>query len=251
MTTTLQPNETLVHLWQDQGLGVAPFSVHCVISIPSKSLCEANPNAYNSAMAEACGRAKALGVHLCSCESCGMSLEHNVVIRDANKKFFVVGMDCAMKTGDSKVITQVENLERLRQKALREAKATAAREVRQQARLAELAAQRKRNDGLTDAEVAQHERAQAIEALKAQNAAKYRWLLDVLNQVSYSSDFVRSMIDLIEARGIAALSPKCQNILADIYAKTITNGAKRGSKKYDEALNAFGVNLSLEFAEAR
>lgn len=64
--------EVLTHLWQEQGLGKAPFRALCIISVPSKSLCEANPEAYNNAWRECSQQARALGVELCSCQSCGM-----------------------------------------------------------------------------------------------------------------------------------------------------------------------------------
>ncbi len=242
MTQTTAPQMIKTHLWQEQGLGAAPFHVHCVISFPSKSLCEANPNAYNLAAGEACQQAKALGVHLCSCYSCGMSLEHNVVIRDANKKFFVVGMDCAMKTGDTQIMTQVEYLEKKRQQAIRDKKSAEAYEARQAAWRAKDDAERAVNGGMTNREIAAQQRLDAQNAVIAENKVKYAWLIKPLCEIQYSSDFINNMLDKIEKFGAQGLSEKCINIICDIYAKQVS-GSKRGSKKYNAALDECGERI--------
>ena len=240
MTTATQDKNVLVHKWQDAGLGVAPFKVWTIISIPSKSLCEHNTEAYNRGMSEACQRAKALGVSLCSCEFCGMSLENNVVIRDANGKHFVVGLDCAMKTGDTKVMTEAKNLERLRQIEIRNARREAMLVERTAKRNAELESQRQKNGGATDYELQQMERARDLDEIKTANGKKYAWLLTELDQVSNFSPFVKDMIESIERYGITnRMSEKVLNILADIYTKQVTGGARKNSKKFVATWDSF------------
>ncbi len=233
MNTT---DTVLVHPWQDAGLGTAPFRVHCIISTPSKSLLEHNVNSYNDQMADACRQAKALGVELYQCQFCYECLQNNVVIRDAKGKFFVVGLDCAMKTGDTVVMTQPRNLERLRQKALRQKKADEKYEAKRAACEAELNAQRQRNGGKTDYEVQKQKEIDAQSARRHENIEKWRWLLAELDK--NGGEFVKSMIEQIENRGFHGLSDKCQNIIGEIYAKTVS-GSRCGSKKFDAAFREF------------
>jgi hypothetical protein len=61
-------------------------------SIPSASLAEHNPEAYNNlvrALPEGCG----------SCSQCGMGITHHIVIRDEDGRKRFVGSDCAEKIG--------------------------------------------------------------------------------------------------------------------------------------------------------
>ncbi len=236
-----------VHLWQEQGLGVAPFHVETIISFPGKHLLEAGcVEAYNNQAADACQRARAYGVHLCTCDSCGMALQNNFVIRDANKKFFVVGCDCALKTGDTVVMERAKYLEKKRVEAIKEAKIQEARERRLAEVRKQLDAQREKNGGLTDREVQEQKQLEYRNAVAVQMKEKNRWLIEVLCAVSYGSDFITSMLDTLERQEASKLSPKCLIILSDIYAKTKTNGAKRGSKKFNEAMDEFGRNTEAQ-----
>lgn len=228
----------LTHKWQEQGLGVAPFRAVCVISLPDRSLAEANTSVYNTMMAEACQEARGFGVGLGTCDSCGMALQNNFVIRDANGKHFVVGCDCVRKTEDAKLVDRAEYLEKQRQKAIREAKRQAAWEARRAAQEAELQAQRDRNGGLTDAEAAAKQRAEAEEQQRKQVTAENGWLLDVLSRVLYQSNFVDSLMNDLQSRRTSSLSDRCLAILAEIYAKT-ASGSRKGSKAYNAAEEAF------------
>ena len=241
--TTIDSPKVLTHLWQEQGLGVAPFRFITCISIPSKALCEANPNAYNGQMAEAHHSAEGFGVHLCTCYSCGMSLNHNYVIRDKNGKHFVVGSDCVGKTYDAKLIAEVELAEKRRLAAVREAKRLA--DAAEYARLHQLnlAAQRQANGGLTDSELLQQKQLDERLAKEAAMHDRNRWLITVINAVPYHSDFLISMRESLSRVTVKELPEKCRNILADVYAKQITDGAKRGSKKYDTACDEFFTKL--------
>lgn len=244
--------QVVTHVWQDAGLGTAPFRCVALISIPSKALCEANPTAYNIAMADACAAGRRYGVDLCMCQYCGMSLTHNAVIKDAKGHHFVVGLDCAGRTSDAKLIGQAEALERKRQaeiraakKAARAAAAAAKRAERLAAQQAEEEAQRLRNGGQTDAEleVARREAEQA--AARREVAAANGWVSDVLAAVPYASSFVAGIrADLDGGRPLAKLSPRALEIVAEIWSKQ-TSGSRAGTAKYLAALAEFNRLAAL------
>lgn len=228
---------TLTHKWQDQGLGVAPFRVVAILSVPSQSLAADNTDAYNGAMADCQASARAFGVTLCACQACGQSLVHNVIIRDARGAHFVVGTDCATKTDDAEVISQVEAIERKKRAEEKAARHDRERQERQARRDADEAAQRERNNGLTDFEVKAKAGAEAEAAREARYTAENAWLLDVL-KTAYQGDFVVSIMDGLRRNSAAdVLGGRARDIVADIYAKA--KGGRRGSKKYASADQEF------------
>lgn len=77
----------------------------------------------------------------------------------------------------------------------------------------------------------------------AEVAAGNRWLLEVLARVPYSSEFVASMKAKLATEPLAGLSDRCLEVLRDIYAKTVTNGARRNSKSHTEAEDEFWGHL--------
>lgn len=108
---------TPVHCFEKAGLGKAPFRCVGMASIPSSSLAEANPTAYNNALAML-----PKGIGCGSCQYCGTGIMHNFIIQSADDRRFVVGSDCVAKTGDAGLIQQVKR-ERVRVKQeAREAK---------------------------------------------------------------------------------------------------------------------------------
>lgn len=238
-------SKILTHLWQEQGLGTAPFNAVAIISLPSPSLASANPSAYNNAMVECCREASAFGVNLGCCNSCGQSLVNNVVIRDANRKYFVVGCDCAGKTHDSKLVSEVDHLEKQRKRAIKAAKAEAARKERQAQYAQRLQAERDRNGGLTDAEVRAKAEAERAEAMAAEMTEKNAWLIEALDKVPYASNFVDSIRADLHKKPISSFSDRCVDILAEIYAKTI--GGRKGSRQYKDAYRDFCNKANLEY----
>jgi hypothetical protein len=95
--------ETAIHCFEKAGLGRAPFRCTDLYSLPSPSLAEHNPTAYNNALA-----ALPRGLSLGSCAFCGTAIMHNFVIEDATgKRRFVVGSDCVARTGDAGLIKKV------------------------------------------------------------------------------------------------------------------------------------------------
>ena len=195
----------LTHRWEEAGLGKAPFNVVAVIGMPSSSLAEANPAGYNAAMTGASEEARAFGVGLGSCAACGTGLMNNFVIRDAVGKHFVVGCDCVRKTDDAKLVKRADLLEKRRVKALREAARKAEWEKRVAHRLAAEAAERERNGGLTDAEVAAKARTEAEAAKAVEFTAANSWLIDALN--ADGGNFATSVASDLTSRKITDLSP--------------------------------------------
>lgn len=88
--------EQAVHVFEKAGLGLAPFRCVGLFSLPSQSLLESNPTAYNNAMAE-----MPRGLGCGSCKFCGTGIMHNFIIESRDAKRFVVGSDCVAKTGDA------------------------------------------------------------------------------------------------------------------------------------------------------
>lgn len=136
MTTAIESTEktVAVHPWQAKGLGMAPFRFLTVISHPSKSLQEANPDAYNYAAGIACQQRRALKVEdTCTCHACYRDISVAYVIESSDEKRFVVGCECVLKTDDTKLITEVEAAKRERNRIASRKRA----EVKRQAKMVE------------------------------------------------------------------------------------------------------------------
>lgn len=97
-----------LHCFEKAGLGRAPFRCVGIYSIPSSSLAENNPVAYNNALAD-----MPRGLGCGSCKYCGTAIMHNFIIECSAGNRFVVGSDCVAKTGDAGLVKQVR-AERLR-----------------------------------------------------------------------------------------------------------------------------------------
>lgn len=147
-----------VHIWEFNGIGKAPFKCVGMASIPSTSLAEQNPHAYNKAMQDL---PKGFGVG--SCEVCGTPLVNNFLIKDAEGRKFAVGCDCVRKSSDAGLIEKVDAIRREREREKRAEKRMAKMREQQAAYEAELDAQRTRNGGMTDDEVAEAARKAALE----------------------------------------------------------------------------------------
>lgn len=97
-----------------------------------------------------------------------------------------------------------------------------------------------RNDAFR---VKQERAAEAKARRDAEVAAGNYWLLDVLGRVPYPSEFVNAMRAKLASEPLAGLSDRCVDILRDIYAKTVSGGARRNSKAYGEAEDEFYGHL--------
>ena len=94
---------TAIHPFEKSGLGAAPFRLLYCVSLPSPSLAEQNPEAYNRAMREAVASG-AKG----TCEHCGMAITHNFIVQSSDLRRSAVGSDCVGKTGNRALIAAVE-----------------------------------------------------------------------------------------------------------------------------------------------
>ena len=197
-----------IHPFEAAGLGLAPFRF---VGMDEKVYV-----AFPGAPAQAAG----------TCDYCG------------------VGCDCIRKTDrdDNRLLTAAERALGNLKRAKKQAELAAKWEAKRVALNAELDRQRSANGGLTDAEVAerkaQAERAAAAAPFLALNA----WLLAVLEAGNHQSGgFVDGMIEKLGTMPAAKLSPRCLDILGDMYAKA---AGRRGSKAYDAARDEFDAKTT-------
>lgn len=206
-------------------LGTAPYRFVGIWSAPSKALQEANPSAYNNAMT---GRPKACRF---SCDHCGTGIEHHCLIVDANGERFAVGSSCIAKLHDTELLEAVEIAKRKAAKVKRKAIADQKRANKQAAYEAELEAQRAKNDGLTDWELQQKERAKALEAKRDAVAVIAEPILTSLRNAGgdFCADISCQILDGHFPSNRAA------TIVIEIIAK---QSGRKGSKAYNAAYPA-------------
>lgn len=157
------------HVWEFHGIGVAPFRVKGVASLPSKSLGEANPDAYRAALA---GLPR--GFHMGTCEVCGRSITVNFLIVDAQGRRFSVGSSCVNKSGDRGMKDRVRLLKNKRDRERRHAK-------READRLERLEAERQANGGLTNYEVEE-------KRIKEAKAKRDRAMAPIIIELGFVAD---------------------------------------------------------------
>jgi hypothetical protein len=210
--------ETL-HPFEEAGLGESPFRFVGL-----------NKNVYSAAP----GHIQAGG----TCCYCGQGIMWECTIRSNDGKLFTVGCDCVAKLdrADNRLVAAVHRAKLKAERDKRDAEREARWAENRAKREAELQAQRDRNGGLTDRELVERQEMLAAKEKEAELAAGNAWLISVLKAVEYRSDFIQSMIDTLHRGTVAGLSPRCQSILKDIYAK---HHGRRGSKKYDAAEQEF------------
>lgn len=189
----------MIHKFEDAGLGRAPYTY-----VREVDRGRNNPG---------------------SCNYCGTAIRYEQVIEDASGKRFVVGSDCICKSGDEGLIPFVTEAEKQR----RWAKAAAAEEVRLQKRRAEheaqLSAEREKNGGLTDEELAEQNYAAKLAAIKAENAA-------IIEGIYNDGDYAAGWIRTLEVTRIADMSDNQIWYLSDLYAK---QRGRRNSKAFNAA----------------
>lgn len=203
----------IYHPFQEAGLGEAPFRLVDVIETKD---------------------AAQIGIPLGCCHFCGAGLRFNFILRDRSGRLSVVGCDCVMKTGDAELMTAAELERKRHEKALREAARAAKWEADQAARMAKLDEQRARNGGLTDYEMVE----QRLREEARRRTEGNGWLVEVLEQVDTSGDFLPSIIrDLTTHTAAVDLSERAKSILADIYARQVSG--KRRGPEFDAAADEF------------
>lgn len=211
-----------IHEFEAAGLGKAPFKFLFIYKIPSSSLAEANPDAYNAALRE-----MPKGCGCGTCQFCGRAIMFNCIIESSDGKRFAVGTECVNKTGDRGLIKKVTMAARKLAREKREANAEAKRLIWLAEREKEREVERLANGGLTNEE---------MEKLIRQNRKEKRIYLlaplaDKLDNgkggfrggVAYE---MRNDGRLPYGRGI--------EIMVDIIAKEAAGGKKKGDE-YERA----------------
>lgn len=202
--------------------GEAPFRFIGVWSAPSRSLLEQNPSAYNLQM-----QAKPKFCHF-GCDHCGTAIEHHYVLRDAKGDKYCVGSSCIAKVSNVVNLSDAEAAERQRQRDLRRARAEAKREQQRLAHEAKLDAQRERNGGLTDNELAMQKMEQEREQQRIANEQKYDYFIGGLSEAYgyFAKDVAQGLREGRQPAGRGV------TIMLEIIAK---NAGRRGSKAYEAA----------------
>jgi hypothetical protein len=210
-------------------MGTGTYRLVAIWAAPSKALQEANPQAYNHQMSN---RPKACRF---SCDHCGTGIQNHFIIRDSAGEEFSVGSSCIEKLGDTQLITEAKAAENKRQKALRAEKRHQEQLARQAAYKAEIEAERERNGGLTDHELAVKKR----EAAKTERRlAIHEVAYDTVGFLNNVGDFGRSMMTQILDGEMP--TGNALRICVEIMAK---QHGRKNSKAYNEAYPACEARL--------
>lgn len=175
-----------------------------------------------------------------TCNYCGQGIAICVNIQSSDGKKFTVGVDCAEKVflESNQSLTPIKRIRAEIAKQQRDAKNELRRQARESAYQAKLQAERDKNGGLTDRELIDAEQTAIRNQRRLKCECANRWLVDVLKL--QCGDFVNSMIEKLETSLVSELSPRCRDILEDIYAKS---HGRRGSKAYEAAQQQFQSNI--------
>lgn len=222
-----------IHPFTAAGLGEAPFRCIGVFSMPSPSLGEQNPHAYQRAM-----RDMPRGFGVGTCGFCGVGLVHNYLVRSKDGRTFSVGCDCVAKTNDAELKSKAETLKKQIEAKARRTRADARKAKRDAERRAKIEAARAERD------VAEAVEAEKREAARADCTAENAWLISVLrSKAKASSPFCLDMARHLETRTFRemALSDRAVAILRDIYAKA---HGRHGSHKYTAAAADFDARTA-------
>jgi hypothetical protein len=225
----------LDHPWQEAGYE-PHYRFITIISLPPKSLAEKNTDAYNNLMREAHLAAKSFGVSLGSCDVCGTGIMNHFVCRDSNKKYFVVGCDCIEKQDQTELITAAKKAEKARIKKAKQDRQIELMNERVAARLLKDEQERQVNGGLTDWELSEKNRKDAEYAKRKAFANANAFVRDLLSPNEPNGSFIYSMRSQLEYTLLKDMSPRCQQILVGIYAKSVSGKSK--GKDFESALDA-------------
>jgi hypothetical protein len=230
-------SELKAHPFELAGLGTGPYRFVGMVSIPSLSLAEANPDAYNNALRElprdlvgGCG----------TCANCGMAISNICIVVDAQGRRYGIGSDCVLKTYDSYLGNAVKVAVAKHQREQRRVRAEHKRAEQHKVWLATVC----NEAGETNAQrVAreQQERAaaeQAEQVARVARAQRWNFLLPYLS--GPAGGFCESIANGLR-KGYEP-SGRAIDICGEIYAKA---HGRRGSKAYNAALDEFG-NLTAE-----
>jgi hypothetical protein len=191
---------TLIHAFEERGLGKAPFKF--VREIDSGSIKAGH-----------------------TCDFCGTGIRYLEEIRSSDGKVFHVGCECVFKTGDTGLVDTVK-------RAMRQSRAQAKYEKQRAESERLMAEQRERNGGKTDWEVKEEARIKAEHEAIAQCTAANQWLIDLLTANTSTSGWKSSMIYDLKRHPVSWFSERNQEIFSDMYARTF---GRANSKAYQDA----------------
>lgn len=217
--------ELTIHPFELSGMGRAPFKCVGAVSLPSPSLGEANPEAYNNAL-----RMLPRGYHIGTCAHCGMPLINNFLIESADGQKSAVGSECVYKTGKKALISAVKSEALRLEREKRAAKREAAREARRAKWLEENA------DRLAKEEAERMARAEAARAERERVKKVWAFVVPILSV--QNGEFCASIVQQL-AEGIAPRN-RAREIVGEIYAK---QAGRKGSKAYEEMLAEFNQKV--------
>lgn len=229
---SVQPQKA--HPFELQGLGVGPFKFKGMVSIPSASMAEQNPEGYRQAMLNV---PRGIGVGVCA--NCGQPLVHNCIVESADHKTFVVGSECVEKTGDKSLGDKVQVAVAQQQRDQRRAKAETDRAAAQEKFLSTVGPSGETNrDRITRENKERADKQESDKAARVAQASRWNFLLPTLD--NQSGGFAQSIASGIRAgdepRGRAV------DILREIHSKA---HGRRGSKDYEAAGADFDKRLGL------
>jgi len=216
-----------MHKFEKSGF-VGPFKLEAIVSLPTPSIGEANPGAFQSELKSSFEIAGKFGVGLGVCDVCGQPLTHNAIVSCASGAF-TVGLDCAQHIGDTCLadVAKVEqaNIVREQGRIRREAK----REAKRQVWLNSECASGETNQERLDREAA--ERKAEREAIEKRKEARKEILEPIAKVLEDGKSGFRDSVAKGLRRGVAP-SGNGLFIACEIFGKA---SGRRGSAKFNEA----------------
>lgn len=232
-----------MHPFERAGMDYGPYRFIGVVSIPSPTLAEHNPEAYNLAL-RMLPRDLVGGCGTCSC--CGRAIMNICIIRAGSGRRYGVGVDCVEKTRMPALANKAK-VEMAREVRRKRAEVRAAkREAKRQAWLASVDPE----TGKTHGQLAEEARQARLAAIAAEDAAREAARLAAVEQLAFllpaldgcAGDFAYSMAS--DIRSGRAPRGRALAIVLEIDARH--NGGRRGSKGFIARWNESAARLGLD-----
>jgi hypothetical protein len=221
-------DDPVEHKWEKLGLGKAPFHVVGLLSLPSASIAEKNPDYYRYLMQEFEEGRKAWKLkEMGSCQACYTAIQNHYIIKSSDGKTFVVGSECVKKTYDDGLVKGVKEFDRKQKLAAEKFKPKSDKQLFYS----------EKNKAWSNTELKIVAIQKKIKDIKKDH---YEWMASILDTLR--GGFAESYAEKLRTDfGVTfeGVSDKVYNIFADIYAKYESNGSTRNSKAYKSAEEAF------------
>jgi hypothetical protein len=226
------------HKWEKLGLGKAPFQVVGLISLPSASIAEKNPDWYHHLLNEFEEARKAWKLkETGSCQACYTPIQNHYIIKSADNKVFVVGSECVKKTYDDGLVKQVKTFERKQKVEAEKFKPKSEKQL--------FYSEKEKAWSQTELKLVAFQKKE-----KEIKADVYEWFASILDTLR--GDFAQSYAYKMRTDvGVTfeGVSDRVYSIFADIYAKYMSNGAARNNKAYKSAYEEFETKAKETDAE--